>query len=130
MFVGVGSVSVFVEDQDRAKDFYVNKLGFELRTDSPLAPGETRRWVAVAPKGAATEIILYKAGDDWVHYKQVVGKSQAITLNVKNINALYDELSKKGVQMTKPATEFWGTFSTLNDSEGNSLIVVEVPMQS
>jgi hypothetical protein len=47
----VGTVSVFVSDQDRAKDFYTNTLGFELRRDEPLAPGATARWVAVAPKG-------------------------------------------------------------------------------
>ncbi|MBC8171722.1 MAG: VOC family protein, partial [Anaerolineae bacterium] len=55
----VGTVSVFVSDQDRAKDFYVNKLGMELHRDSPLYPGATTRWVSVAPAGAQTEIVLY-----------------------------------------------------------------------
>jgi len=35
---GVGTVSVFVSDQDRAKKFYAEALGFELRTDEPLFP--------------------------------------------------------------------------------------------
>jgi catechol 2,3-dioxygenase-like lactoylglutathione lyase family enzyme len=46
----VGNVSLFVSDQDRAKDFYTRILGFELRQDAPLYPGATNRWVAVAPK--------------------------------------------------------------------------------
>ena len=46
----VGTVSLFVNDQDRAKDFYTRILGFELRQDAPLYPGATNRWVAVAPK--------------------------------------------------------------------------------
>lgn len=46
----VGTISVFVGDQDRAKDFYTSVLGFELRTDAPLSPGSTARWVAVAPR--------------------------------------------------------------------------------
>ena len=36
MFNKVGTVSVFVSDQQRAKDFYTNKLGLELRTDAEL----------------------------------------------------------------------------------------------
>ena len=44
----IGTVSLFVNDQDRAKEFYTNVLGFELRTDAPLYPGATARWVAVA----------------------------------------------------------------------------------
>ena len=36
----VGNVSLFVSDQDRAKDFYTRILGFELRQDAPLYPGQ------------------------------------------------------------------------------------------
>src|SRR5436190_3591528 len=85
----VGSVSVFVHDQDRAKDFYTNVLGFELRTDAPLYPGATNRWVAVAPKGAATEVVLYLPDENWEHYRQVVGQSQALTFNVADMQALH-----------------------------------------
>ena len=52
MIEKVGTVSVFVADQDRAKAFYTEKLGMELRTDAPLYPGAAARWVAVAPAGA------------------------------------------------------------------------------
>ena len=86
-----GTVSVFVADQQRAKDFYTNTLGFELRTDAELYPGSQARWIAVAPKGAKTELILYLPDETWAHYQGVVGKSQAITLNVT------DMLSDTGV---------------------------------
>jgi len=33
-----GTVGVYVGDQARALDFYVNKLGFEKRLDEPLGP--------------------------------------------------------------------------------------------
>ena len=55
----VSTVSVFVADQERAKTFYTEVLGFELRSDAPLYPGAENRWIAVAPEGAQTEIILY-----------------------------------------------------------------------
>ena len=46
----LGTVMVPVSDQDRALEFYVEKLGFETRADIPFGEGE--RWVEVAPKGA------------------------------------------------------------------------------
>ncbi|HEY6307451.1 MAG TPA: VOC family protein [Candidatus Angelobacter sp.] len=51
--------SIFVLDQDQAKDFYVGKLGFEVKTDESLPNGF--RWLTVSPKGQADfQIILMK----------------------------------------------------------------------
>lgn len=124
----VGTVCVFVDNQDRAKEFYTNKLGFELRTDQPLSPGATNRWVAVAPKSAVTEIILYKVDENWEHYKGTVGKSQAITLNVTNMDAVYKDLKAKSVEfVSEPDPQPWGTYATIRDSEGNHLLLVQLP---
>lgn len=49
-------VSVPVSDQERAEDFYVNSLGFELRADNSW--GENMRWVEVAPKGSDASLTL------------------------------------------------------------------------
>jgi predicted enzyme related to lactoylglutathione lyase len=124
----VGTVSVFVSDQQRAKEFYINMLGFELRTDAPLGPGSDARWIAVAPKGAQTEVILYLPDENWEHYKQTVGKSQALTFNVTNMNKVYADLKQKGVTFVQePDAQPWGTFATIRDSEGNHILLVEQP---
>ncbi len=124
----VGTVCVFVADQDRAKNFYTNVLGFELRQDMPLYPGAASRWVAVAPKGAATEVILYLPDQNWEHYKQVVGKSQALTFEVTDMDRLYADLRSKGVKFVQvPDKQPWGTYATIEDSEGNRLILREAP---
>ena len=124
----VGTVSVFVSDQDRAKAFYTQVLGFELRQDAPLYPGATARWVAVAPKGAATEVVLYLPDENWEHYKQVVGKSQALTFNVTDMDALHAELKAKGVTfLQEPDRQPWGTYAIIQDSEGNRLILAQPP---
>ncbi|MDA8183276.1 MAG: VOC family protein [Actinomycetota bacterium] len=49
-------LSLPVSDQDRARDFYVDVLGFDLVRDDPTGPDA--RWVQVAPKGAQTSITL------------------------------------------------------------------------
>jgi catechol 2,3-dioxygenase-like lactoylglutathione lyase family enzyme len=128
MITHIGTVSVFVSDQDRARDFYTRVLGFELRQDAPLYPGATNRWVAVAPRGAATEVTLYLPDENWEHYSQTVGQSQALTFNVEDMNILVADLKAKGVVFTQePDVQPWGTYAMIRDSEGNQLILVELP---
>lgn len=124
----VGTVCIFVSDQDRAKEFYTNVLELELRTDQPLYPGAQSRWVAVAPKDAITEMILYLPDENWEHYRQVVGKSQAITLDVTDMSSVYNRLKSKGVKFVQePDPQPWGTYATIEDSEGNKILLVEQP---
>jgi catechol 2,3-dioxygenase-like lactoylglutathione lyase family enzyme len=55
----VGTVILPVGDQDRALEFYVGTLGFEVRLDGAFGDGQ--RWIEVAPPGAATTIALVPA---------------------------------------------------------------------
>ena len=128
MIERVGTVSIFVADQDRAKEWYTNVLGLELRSDSPMYPGAPTRWIAVAPPGAETELILYLPDENWEHYRQVVGKSQPVTLNVTEMTALHADLVAKGVRFVQePEAQPWGTYAIVEDSEGNKLVLVELP---
>jgi len=125
MIDAVATVCIFVNDQDKAKAFYTDVLGFELRQDSPM--GESR-WLAVAPKGARTEVILYKMDQNWEHYREVMGKSQAITFNVTDIHALHTDLKEKGVRiLQEPDPQPWGTFMMILDQDDNALLMVEEP---
>lgn len=125
MIEAVATICIFVSDQDRAKAFYTEKLGFELREDAPMGPS---RWIAVAPAGARTEVILYKMDENWEHYRQVMGKSQAITFNVTDMAATHADLKAKGVRITQePDVQPWGTFMMILDEDDNGLLLVEQP---
>ncbi len=128
MITSIGTVSLFVADQDRAKAFYTNVLGFELRTDAPLYPGATSRWIAVAPPGAHTELILYLPDENWDHYRGVVGQSQAMTFTVDDMAKLAASLKARGVIFVQePDPQPWGTYAMIEDSEGNRLLLVQPP---
>jgi catechol 2,3-dioxygenase-like lactoylglutathione lyase family enzyme len=59
MIQRLSHATLYVIDQDAAKDFYVNKLGFELRMDESMGNGF--RWLTVSPKGQPDlQIILMK----------------------------------------------------------------------
>lgn len=80
----------------------------------------------MTPTGAETEITLYVPDEKWEHYCQVVGKSQALTLTVEKLAALHAALRAKGLSfVSQPETQSWGTFATIEDSEGNHLLLVQ-----
>ena len=122
----LATICIFVDDQDRAKAFYTEKLEFELRTDQPMGPSS--RWISVAPAGASTEVVLYKMDENWTHYQSVQGKSQALTFNVTDMQALYADLKAKGVTIvSEPEVQPWGIFMRIQDPDGNELLLVEQP---
>jgi lactoylglutathione lyase len=54
----VSTVVIPVADQERAIEFYTQKLGFEKRVDVPFGPEEGYRWVELAPAEAVTTIAV------------------------------------------------------------------------
>ena len=58
----IRTVGVPVTDQDRALEFFVERLGFDTVMDVPL-PGGTARWITVAPSGSDVTIALVSHGE-------------------------------------------------------------------
>jgi catechol 2,3-dioxygenase-like lactoylglutathione lyase family enzyme len=56
MITGIGIVTVWVLDQDSAKRYYTEKLGFEVTNDMEL--GNAMRWLTVRPPDGTQELLL------------------------------------------------------------------------
>lgn len=117
----VDVVSVYVNDQDAALEFYVDKLGMEKLHDEPMGPDA--RWVQVRPKGAETSMVLVKGFGDWTPEK--VGGLQPNTLWSDDAAATVEELRTKGVEVTQePIPQPWGmTEVRFKDPDGNEFLV-------
>ncbi len=109
--------SVPVADQDRAKDFYVNTLGFDLVADSPM--GHDRRWVQVAPKGAQTTITLVT----WFE-TMPPGSLKGVVVETDDLEADIAALRGHGVSIEGAIQESpWGRFVTFDDPDGNGIVL-------
>lgn len=124
MLTGIGTVTVQVTDQDRALEFYTQKLGFEKRMDVPMGPGQ--RWIEVAPPGAHTRILLYKATPEmpgatsYEDAKAAIGKMTGIVLEVDDIAATFAQLKANGVPIVdEPKQQPWGWWGAFADQDGN-----------
>ncbi len=85
----VSTVTIHVSDQDKALEFYVNKLGFEVREDAPFGENTDLRWIEVAPPGAHTGMVLAKGYGGWT--PESVGGFAGIVFESNNIQATYEE---------------------------------------
>src|ERR1700745_4165107 len=92
MIQKMSHATIYVLDQYEAKDFYVGKLGFEVKVDQSLPNGF--RWLTVAPKGQSEiEIILMKVGSGGDFEKMKDSKGKTDTKDVDTVAALL----KKGM---------------------------------
>jgi len=115
----LNTVSLYVTDQERAKDFYVAKLGFELTTDQDM--GGMGRWVEVRPQGSSTGFVLADAAK--FDKTDRVGSSADITLRSDDVRQLHADLVAKGVTVTDVDEQSWGTFVTVTDPDGHQLVI-------
>jgi predicted enzyme related to lactoylglutathione lyase len=115
-------VSIPVDDQQRAMEFYRDMLGFEVRADAPYGEemgggAEGGRWIVVAPKGGQTGFNLYPA--EALGVREAGGMSP-IVFDSDDIAATCEDLKAKGVEVTaEPAQMPWGWWAQFKDSEGN-----------
>jgi lactoylglutathione lyase len=122
MITELHTVALYVADQDRAKRFYVDTLGFDLNADQP-GLGGIGRWIEVAPKGGQTAFMLADAAG-WDKQDRI-GRSADVTLRCDDARALHAELTAKGVPVTDPQTQRFGTFIDITDPDGHQLRVVD-----
>ena len=123
MITELHTVALYVADQDRAKAFYVDTLGFELGADQP-GLGGIGRWIEVAPRGAQTSFLLADA-NGW-NRQDRIGNSADVTLRCDDARALHTELAAQGVPVTEPQTQRFGTFIDVTDPDGHQLRIVDM----
>jgi catechol 2,3-dioxygenase-like lactoylglutathione lyase family enzyme len=123
MITNIAVTGVFVSDQEKALDFYTNKLGFEKRADEPMGDGQ--HWLEVAPPGAATRIVLTQATAEWGADR--LGQFAGIVFEPDDIDATYRELSARGVAFSgAPADQPWGgRQAQFQDQDGNTFVIVQ-----
>ncbi len=121
MITKARAINIYVRDQERAVDFYVNKLGFEKLRDEPNGPDA--RWIEVAPPGAESVMVLYTPPG----FEDRIGGFANIIFDCDDMDATYQELSGRGVDFSQPpATQEWGMKMALfKDADDNEFVLVE-----
>lgn len=113
----INVISIPVTDQDRARDFYVNTLGFELVADTPM--GQGMRWVQVRPRHGQASITLVNWFDT-----MPAGSVKGTVLETSDLDGDVAELQARGVRVDGGIQAApWGRFVTFDDPDGNGLVL-------
>ena len=141
MIQRMSHTAIFVFDQDLARDFYVNKCGFELKMDESMPNGF--RWLTVSPKGQPDlQIILMKVtpspGEggpreglqpkdvDTIRELMKKGAFGAGVFQTADCRKTYQDMKAKGVEfMAPPKEQFYGVEAIFRDPFGNWFSMTE-----
>ncbi len=116
--INLSVVSVPVSDQDRAKEFYVGKLGFSEQMDAGF--GDGMRWVMLRPPGASTSVTLVT----WFG-TMPAGSLRGAVLACDDLENTLAELTARGVEFAEDEIQQapWGRWKTFEDPDGNGWVL-------
>ena len=129
MITKLSHASLFVTDQNKAYDFYVNKLGFKVNTDVTMENGF--RWLTLTPPDQPDlEIPILAPLHQGMNYSEEVVNAFKVLLEnnalgagvlyTPDCRATYEELKAKGVEFKgEPKEQFYGIEAIIVDGCGN-----------
>lgn len=113
-------IPIPVTDVDRAKAFYVDKVGFHADYDEKVS--DEMRFVQLTPPGSACSIVL---GVGMTTMKP--GSVSAYQMVVADAQKAHDELKERGVEVSDVQVMGWGSFVYFKDPDGNQWALQQLP---
>jgi catechol 2,3-dioxygenase-like lactoylglutathione lyase family enzyme len=134
--IKIANAQFWVHDQDEALDFYIDKLGWEVRADVTMEAWNFR-WLCVAPPGGdgpalvlmpvPGQPMLDEASSAQLSDLVAKGAGGTLFLETDDCKAAYDELSARGVEFNDPPTaQPYGIDTSFRDPSGNNIRLTQV----
>ena len=118
MIKQISTVAVYVEDQQRAKQFWTEQVGFAVTAEFPMGPNTF--WLEVGPEGAQSRLVLYPKSmmSNWEEQKA------SIVFESDDVLGAYETMKAKGVEFAgEPQQMQWGTYVSFRDLDGNEFLL-------
>jgi lactoylglutathione lyase len=119
----IGKITVYVQDQEQAKDFWLNKMGFVLKLEQPMGPNMT--WLEVGPsEDEFTTLVLYSKAAMEQHKPSAVAHP-SILFSTSDIETAYQKMKENGVEVDDMMRMPFGTMFNFRDQDGNEYLLRE-----
>jgi predicted enzyme related to lactoylglutathione lyase len=136
----VQNAQLWVHDQNEALDFYVGKLGWEIRHDVTMEEIGGFRWLTVSPPSQPDFAVVLMAipgppvmdseTAEQVRALMAKGFAGTVFLTTDDVDGDYERLSKAGVEFTTPPSDMpYGRDCGLRDPSGNNLRLAQLAPQ-
>jgi catechol 2,3-dioxygenase-like lactoylglutathione lyase family enzyme len=113
-------VAIPVTDVDRAKAFYVDKVGFNADHDHRVS--DELRFVQLTPPGSACSVVLGTGITE-----MAPGSQKGLQMVVADVRAARDALRSRGVDASEVQDMPWGSFTYFADPDGNTWAIQQIP---
>ncbi len=133
MVTKLSHTSLYVLDQEKAYDFYVNKLGFKVHTDVKMDNGF--RWLTLTPPDQPDlQVVLMPVNNNPMMKDDVrnafktlleQGQMGGGVMQTPDCRATYEEMKAKGIDVTEPKEQFYGVECIVTDGCGNWFSMTE-----
>ena len=118
--VSLVNLNVSVKDQDLARSFWTETMGFELVSDQQMGP---ERWIRVTPPDRSLVLVLSYNNPKLAEFLKDVPPQfphSPVFFTCQDIQRTYEELTARGVQFPQPPIKmFFGWWALLCDPDGN-----------
>jgi uncharacterized glyoxalase superfamily protein PhnB len=132
----ISTFNLFVNDQDEARDWYTEKLGFEVRTDVTVAEMGNFRWLTVGPAEQPDIAVVLmaipgpptfeKETAEQIRSLMAKGVAGGLFFETDDCQARFEELSARGVEFTQEPTKTpYGIDAGFRDPSGNHARIVQ-----
>ena len=134
--IAIANAQFWVHDQDAALAFYVDTLGWEVRSDVTMEEWGLR-WLVVGPTGQEdVGLVLMPVpgppmldAESSTHLGELVAKGAGGTLFLEtdDCQGAYDDLSARGIEFNDPPTaQPYGIDTSFRDPSGNNIRLTQV----
>lgn len=124
MIDAIAKVTLYVNNQQEAKDFWINKLGFRVRSEQPMGPGMT--WLEVGPEEkTSTVFVLYEKAMMQRQNPDVSVAHPSVILRTGNLLAAHRQMKENGVRADEIVRMPYGSMFTFYDMDGNMFLLRE-----
>jgi lactoylglutathione lyase len=121
VITGIASTSIFVKDQQKSLNFWVDKIGFEVICDLQLE--SNFRWIEIAPRSSNSSINLYPKS---LISKKDLKPMPVIVFSTNDIQSTFDNLRARGVAFSRnPLKSILGIHAMFKDVDGNEFLILE-----
>lgn len=122
MITNISRITLFVNDQKKAKDFWVDKMGFHVAAQQKLEQGE---WLEVAPPNGEVRFVLYDKDLMKKQNSQAITAHPSLILSTLHLGNTRKILKERGVDIEEIITMPYGSMCTFYDPDGNAYLLRE-----
>lgn len=120
----ISKITIYVDDQEEARKFWVNKLNFVVKFEQQMGP--TMKWLEVAPsENSQTTFVLYDKNMMKAQNPTVNVEHPSIILSTNDIENTYNEMKKNSVEVGELQTMPYGKMFSFKDLDNNNYLVRE-----